>query len=448
MKSKILFLFSILNLSAFSQSINYNDVAVIVNDSSQTSIDIANYFQTLRNIPSQNMIHISAPLTEEIDSLQFEQIRLQIENYLITNDLQDSINYLVTTKGVPLKVESGCFDPMVSGDACASFDSELTLILGPNSNQIGLNGSIANPLYNASGHFSHLNSGMYLVTRLDAYTTQDVFDLLDRSGPLTGLNQQSAQAIIDLNAATGGDSTYFMDFYLMPTYNFLINNSWNAQIDPNINPLLNQGNVFSYLFEGHGPLTNVDLNYSWTYASIGALSSCETASTFNSSSNISNDFLVADLIAEGCTGAHGNVDCIFFSQLLNSETLMSRYLDPLINYNLAESFYMAEPRLSWQAVIIGDPKTSIIISDEAGFSNPTLKSLHVFPNPSNGMIHINGNELITSITVVDMTGAMVQQHDNLSGTSMQLNLEGFGKGIYILYVEMGDSTIQERIVIQ
>lgn len=448
MKSKVLILFSILNLSAFSQLINYNDVAVIVNDSSQESIDIANYFQTLRNIPSQNMIHISAPLTEEIDSLQFEQIRLQIENYLISNDLQDSINYLVTTKGVPLKVESGCFDPMNSVDACASFDSELTLILGSNSSQIGLNGSIANPLYNASGNFSHLTSGIYLVTRLDAYSTQDVFDLLDRSGPLTGLNQQSAQAIMDLNAATAGDSTYFMDFYLMPTYDFLINNSWNAQIDPNFNPLLNQGNVFSYIFEGHGPLTNVDLNYSWTFASIGALSSCKTASTFDNSVNVSNDFLVADLIAEGCTGTHGNVDCIFFSQLLNSETLMSRYLDPLINYNLAESFYMAEPRLSWQAVIIGDPKTSIIISDEAGISSPSLKTVSIYPNPSSGIVHIKGNETINSITVIDMSGATVQQHDHLTSNTVQLDFQDLEKGMYFLHVQIGENTIQEKIVIQ
>lgn len=447
MKLNILILFSAINLSVFSQTINYNDVAVIVNDNSQTSIDIANYFQALRNIPNVNMIHISAPLTEEIDSLQFEQIRSQIENYLQTNNLADSINYIVTTKGVPLKVESGCFDPQVSSDACASFDSELTLILGPNSNQIGLNGSIGNPVYNTTGNFSHVNSGIYLVTRLDGYSKEDVYNLLDRSGPLTGLNQQSAQAIIDLNAATASDSAYFMNYYLVPTYDFLNNNSWNVQLDANYSPLLNQGDVFFYNFEGHGPLTNVNLNYSWTFASIGALSSCKTASTFDSTTNTSNDFIIADLIAEGCTGAHGNVDCIYFSQMLNSENLVSRYLDPVMNYNLAESFYMAEPRLSWQAVIVGDPKTSIIISDEAGISESSLYHLNIYPNPSNGIININANESISSITVFDMSGALVRQFEQLHENSVQLDLQGIKKGHYILHVSVGERIMRERIVI-
>ena len=72
---------------AFSQVVDYADVGVIINDNSQTSIDIGTYFQQERNIPNENMIHVSAPVTEEIDSSEFEHIRIQIENYLTTSNL-------------------------------------------------------------------------------------------------------------------------------------------------------------------------------------------------------------------------------------------------------------------------------------------------------------------------------------------------------------------------
>ncbi len=446
---KITFLSVLLSIGFFStgQVITYVDVAVIVNDNSQTSIDIGNYFQTARNIPNQNMIHVLAPTTEEIDSLQFEQVRAQIESHLIANNLVDSINYLVTTKGVPLKVESGCFDTIVSGQMCASFDSELTLILGTYLNQVGSSGSWANPIYGATENFSRDSSGIYLVTRLDGYTKQDVFNLIDRSGPSTGLNQQSAQAIVDLNSAVSGDSTYFMNYYLQPTYDFLINNSWNAQLDANYNPLLNQSNVFSYIYEGHGPLTNVSLGYSWSKGSISSMSTCETATTFDNSANTSDYFLIADLIAEGCTGAYGNVDCIYFSQISNSETLLSRYLDPVENYNLAESFYMAEPRLSWQGVVVGDPKSSVVIDNLANISKPVVDEISIYPNPSAGIIKISANEIINSIVVFDMKGAQVRNHNQLMSDSFELNLQGVKNGIYMVQVEINGNLMRERIVI-
>jgi hypothetical protein len=43
-------------------NVNYNDVAVIVNDNSQSSQDIANYFKVKRNIPAQNIIHINCSI--------------------------------------------------------------------------------------------------------------------------------------------------------------------------------------------------------------------------------------------------------------------------------------------------------------------------------------------------------------------------------------------------
>lgn len=442
-------IFSLLILFSFVSNgqVDYNDVAVIVNDNSQTSIDIGNYFQTARNIPNQNIIHVSAPTTEEIDITQFELIRVQIESYLLNNNLADSINYLVTTKGVPLKIDANCFDSVQGGITCASFDSELCLILGADSTFIGQQGSKINPVYDSFQHFSHLNTGIYLVTRLTGYTKQDVFNLIDRSGYEKGINKNSAQAILDLNSVTGGDSMYFHDILITPGNDYLVANSWNSQVDLNFDPILNQTNVFSYVYTGHGPVQNIMLNYDWTEGSFGLLETTKSVHTFNLAQNTTNQLLLGNLIAEGCTGGHGYVNENFFGLVLKSDLFFERYLDPIDDYNLAESFYMAENRLSWQAVVVGDPKASVIIDNTASIDEPEELALRMYPNPTKGMLKIESSELISRVQVFGINGALVMSIDEGSTTSIDLNLSELNGGVYLAHIFSEDKMTVERIVL-
>ena len=103
---------------------DYSDVAVIVNLNANTSVEIGNYFQQKRGIPDQNMLEIATSTDEEIDESTFNDLRSQIEAQLVSNGLLNSINYLVTTKGVPLKVARGdCWDESTLAD-CSAVDSE------------------------------------------------------------------------------------------------------------------------------------------------------------------------------------------------------------------------------------------------------------------------------------------------------------------------------------
>ncbi len=431
---------------ACAQAVNYNDVVVIVNHNSPASVNIGYYFQQARNIPSSHIISISGSTNELIDSLEFEQIRAQIESQLAIIQLTDSINYLVTTKGIPLKIESTC--AITSNGSCASFDSEIGLILGTYSSSIGVGSSIPNPYYGATQPFSRADYGIYLVTRLDGYTVQDVLNLIDRTGPETPINLATSNAIVDLNLATGGDSAYMMDFYLQPTYDFFTNNAWNAQLDANLNPLLNQTDVAAYIYEGMSVVSNVNLNYTWTEGSIATMSTGKSAITFDTATNSSNNLLLADLISEGCTGAYGHIDNIFFGQMLNAETLVKRYFDPLENYNFAESCFMSEGYLSWQGVAIGDPKSSVVLNDLASIDKPVMDEISMYPNPSTGIVQILANESIISIAVYDMKGAQVINHNQLMSDSFELNLQGVENGIYLVHIEMNGNLIRERIVIQ
>lgn len=445
---KITILSLLLSFCFFSgaQTVSYTDVAVIINDNSQTSIDIGNYFQSARNIPSQNIIHVLSPTTENINSLEFEQMRAQIESHLISNGIADSINYLVTTKGVPLKVNGGCVLDTTNNSSCASVDSELALILGPLSNSIGLSGQVVNPVYADTSNFDRESAGIYLVTRLDGYSKDDVFRIIDRSAPNTGINKTSAKGIVDISNATGSDSAYFASLFL-PSYDYLMNNSWNAELDLNPAPLTNQSNVFGYFGLGHGPLPSALFNYDWTSGAVGAMTMCNSANTFDDQTNPNNDFLIANLIEDGCTGALGHVDFIYYSQIWDAEVFLSRYLSTTHTYNLAESFYMAEKTLSWQTVVIGDPKASVVIDNLASLSEPEIKDLRIYPNPSNGNIKVRGSTLITSISVYDLRGVQVKSIDSLMSDSIVLDLNEVENGVYVIQVEMGNERFQERVVI-
>ena len=62
--------------------------------------------------------------------------------------------------------------------------------------------------------------------------------------------------------------------------------------------------------------------------------------------------LVGDLIREGVTGVAGHVAEPYLESTVSPQILFPAYV---AGFNLAESYYLAMPFLSWQNVIIGDP---------------------------------------------------------------------------------------------
>jgi tetratricopeptide (TPR) repeat protein len=62
--------------------------------------------------------------------------------------------------------------------------------------------------------------------------------------------------------------------------------------------------------------------------------------------------LVGDLIREGITGVVGHVAEPFLDAIVRPQILFPAYLS---GFNLAESFYLSMPFLSWQDIVVGDP---------------------------------------------------------------------------------------------
>ena len=447
---KFALLFTFLPFTFLAQSISYADVGVIINLNSPESIEIGNYFWASRNIPTQNLIYINVPNTEVINDSLFNVMRVQIETEIINAGLENTLNYLVTTKGVPLRRSNiDCVSNTGNGD-CGSVDSELCLILGPHASNITQSNAFMHPYFNQNVHFTRSQFGMYLVTRLDGFTVGDVKLLIDRSGPSTAINPIAFQNILDLNEAQSNDSLYFADMYINPALNELQVGNWLTQTDYNNSPITDQTNVLSYLSTGHGPLPDYAQNFSFVPGSFAALTTCSTAASFDSVASLNDNFTLSDLIAQGCTAAHGYVNCSYFSLLFRADILVNRYLNQAVNYNLAESFYMAERFASWQGVIVGDPKTTLIADTTASlgpdysFSN----SISVYPNPSRGQFQCKGidpNRQISAV-IYSLTGQQIKSIQNLNEQS---TIEIENKGVYfITFYENGTPIGKTKVVVE
>lgn len=347
-------------------SVDYNDVALIVNDNSDVSKAISEYFRQKRKIPQRNIIHITTSSNETVDSVTFENIRSQIETYLTTNDMVDTINYLVTTKGMPLRINRS--NPSVATSNRSSLESDLMLILGPLSQYIGGPGPIQlnQGYFGSKLHFSRSLLPIYLVTRLDGYTTEDIYRMIDRSGPNTLVDKQSATFILDQDP-TPIDGNYNLAMRLVAP--LLVERGWNVVLDSSKVYLTEQKNVIGYASWG----SNDDnaKNYAENAKPLNTWSPGSLAETYVSTSARSfqpgttyGQSLIADLIVEGVAGVKGYVFEPTTAALAQVQVLFERYTDSAqdTRFNMAESYAMASPLYSWMDVVIGDPKTSIITS--------------------------------------------------------------------------------------
>lgn len=426
MKKTIFITTSFLSILSFSQETTYNDVAVIVNDNSQTSINIGEYFRVARNIPSENIIHISCSTLEEIDTTEFALIKNEIETYLLTAALVDSINYIVTTKGIPLKISRGNCDVAIN---CTSFDSELTILLS------NYQANDVNPYHLQTEHFSRNQFDMYLVSRLDAFSQEDVFNMIDRSGPATVINKNSSNCVLDLNSQTNQSAEIYFVLEHEELFDSLTLHNWSTLKDTNSSIIQNENNVIFYSEQHYNSLDeNPDFN--WVNGSFSEIIHLNSAKTFNQVENLNGDFLLAELISEGVTAAHGYCYPLFFGNTLRSDIFINRYLDPSKHFNLAESVFSSERRLASQSVTIGDPKTTLKIDNTLSLGKKDNDLFELFPNSTSDVLNIISGNRIEEIEMFDLKGKQVLFLSNISKNSSHINLSSLGQGSYILHLKI------------
>src|ERR1035437_4137605 len=172
-------------------------VLLVVNDNSPLSRKIAEYYARRRGVPLKNVSHIKTKPDEVISREDYDrQIARPIGDILRKEGLKESIYYIVTTAGVPLKIPG---TEGMNGNY-ASVDSELTLLYSDLSSgkPHPIDGMIPNPFFGKRDRaFSHPEFPIYLVTRLAAYDFDGVKGMIERS--LAASNR--GKFVLDLRSA-------------------------------------------------------------------------------------------------------------------------------------------------------------------------------------------------------------------------------------------------------
>ncbi len=314
------------------------NVLVVVNDNSQASIDIATYYQSKRSIPDTNIMHYTGTTTETVSSTEYSKLATAITNWITNKGLQGKIDYIVLTKGTPLKTSDG--HSVCSRLVCMG--TTLTI-------------ADPNPYYYRTETFTHQKSfsgnKLYLVTRLDGYTVDHVKKLID--------NSVNAKGTADAFLFDGKGSTYTQETYMKNGADKLKQNGYSTTYEGTTTFLTGKNNLMGYYSWGSNAGGDYTLskyqNNSFLPGSLAETYVSTSGRTFNLPANWPNytgQSLVADLIIKGITGVSGYVSEPYLSSMVNATILFDRYTK---GYNLAESYYMAIPTVYWKTVVIGDP---------------------------------------------------------------------------------------------
>jgi len=339
-----------------------DNVLLVVNRNDAVSRDVAEYYRPRRSIPFANVCYI-ATTTDEIISWQtyVEQIETPVGACLRKAGLQEQVLYIVTTMGVPLKVD-GSGGSLFTSEHC-SVDSELALLYAKlRGVQFPRGGGIPNPFFmKRDEEFRHPRFPIYLVTRLAAWDFDDVKAMINRA--LAARNR--GKFVIDLSSADDKEGNNWLRTaaILLPADRVVMDET------PRV--LYDQKDVIGYASWGSNDpnRTKRFLNFQWLPGAIATEFVSTNARTLKRPPDDwmfggprstyfggYNQNLSTDYLHEGATGVSGNVYEPYLQGCARPEYLLPAYFQ---GRNLADSYYLALPYLSWQGVVLGDPLCSL-----------------------------------------------------------------------------------------
>lgn len=332
------------------------NVLLIVNEESMVSRRIGDLYAGLRDVPGHNRCSVR---TEPEETITRDTYRREIEEP-VQACLADTsgIFYLVTTKGVPLRVSGS----MGQGGDASAVDSELTLAGRDEGHNLA--GWIANPLFRQRyADFSAEKHRIHLVTRLTGYDFDDVKAMLDHS---VGAKNHG---VIVLDTApiqpASGNDWMRRAARALPLE--------RVELDQRNDVVYDRENVLLYAGWGQNDVQRrVDrrrwLGFRWApgavaieYVSTSARTFAEPPedwtigdwkddpATFFAGSPQS---MTGDLIREGAAAAVGHVYEPYLAAIPRPFYVFPAYLE---GKPLAEAVYVGMPYLSWMNVVVGDP---------------------------------------------------------------------------------------------
>ncbi len=379
----LLIVFAVCVMGAnWSYALDANGVLVLYNNDSPDGKEIADYYAKVH--PGVRLLGLSnVPTTEEITVSTY----LQIIRPQVRAALDDSVDVIVTTKGLPLRIynpytpssfpysytDSSGQQHTIFQDTYkrySSLESELTRVdtfgtwkqLGDQTwwyPPTGSNASL-NPYFHRDASFSHTdprNESMRLSARLDGFTASDVIASINRAQKAFVVPSYQQVVIDDSPVALAHDVTSMSSLA-----GILAARGQNYVYDDTTAPVVTAsrpvvGYVSHGVNDGPGglevgyPTTQLKFNLSngaifHTWESYNAVTFDPTRAT--------GQGLIAQWLQSGGTAAIGHVEepTASIYTVTNEDRLFEMMLE---GYTFAEAAWNATPQLSYVNTVIGDP---------------------------------------------------------------------------------------------
>jgi len=380
-------------------------VLVLYNNASDDGKEIADYYASVH--PGVRLLGLSnVPTSEDITVSTY----LQIIRPQVRAALDDSVDVIVTTKGLPLRISNPYTPPSFpysytdsSGQQhtifadtykrYSSLESELTRVdtfgtwkqLGDQTwwyPPAGSNPSL-NPYFRRDMSFSHMdpaNEGMRLSARLDGFTASDVVASINRAQNAYVVPSYQQVVIDDSPIALAHGATTMESLAGTLAYH-----GQNYIYDQSTDPVLTAprpviGYVSHGVNDGPGGLEAAyptqQLHFNLANGAIFHTWESYNGYSFDPT-KVTGQGLVAQWIASGGTAgiAHVEEPSASIYTVTNEDRLFEMMLE---GYTFAEAAWNATPQLSYVNTVVGDP-------------------LMVWKNPLRGDANLDGQVTVSDI---------------------------------------------------
>ncbi len=361
-----------------------DEVIVIYNTKVPESKAVADYYAQRRNVPAKQIFgfalstgddmsrseyreSLEEPLAKKIEDQKLWDIRSEMIRAtngqparVVWKPIHSKIRYAVICYGVPyrIKPEEGLKEKEASELRAelrrneASVDTELAL-LPAIEQHLPITGPLANPFYGATNEsaFSATN-GVLMVTRLDGPSASIARGLVDKAMEAES-NGLWGRAYIDLRNTT--DTNYVIgDIWMRGAAEICRHLGFETVVDTNAATFppefpMSQIAFYAGWYDGEvsGPFTRPDVEF-MPGAFAYHLHSYSAANLRSATQN-----WVGPLLAKGATATMGCVAEPYLGGTPEMAVLASRLI--FSGFSFGEAAYAAQPVLSWQITIVGDP---------------------------------------------------------------------------------------------
>lgn len=312
------------------------NVLVVINTDSPDSVAVGSYYVAKRKIAPELVCRIKCPTDELIlDEVCRKTIRDPIRKYVVEKKLRDRIDYIVLTKGIPIRTAQRW-----------GVDSSLVCLFQDADTQMN------NPYFGSRQRFSHADFGMYLVTRLDGLTLADAKALVDRS---LAAKPEKGLFLLDMDPARDNPGYKFVNDYMRRAESLLQSKQLSVELNETSEFVVRTGLMGYFGWGSNDNKYNLQdfRKLRFRPGSLAELGYSASAITINGKHHWKEDESnIAHLVAQGVTGVKGYVQEPFASAIAAADIMFDRYTS---GYNLAESFYAASRFVHWRDIILGDP---------------------------------------------------------------------------------------------